>query len=202
MERYHRTFADALATIDREAKSSGDKLRRYAGLYDSVMRNDRMCLCGMLAAEHATLPEAMRMELLRFFKANESWLADVLDDGRQSGEFSFRGTAKGRARSLLGALEGALLVARAYGDDRPLPFGCKTAPRGSVGPANARRHRQRRGRVLRGDRRARQGVLAPPPGSVGRHEARSADGLRDGGMRRFAARFSALDAENKVLRVR
>jgi len=116
--RYHENFAAALVTIDRTIKEPAEKLRRYAGLYDSVMRKDRMCLCGMLAAEYSTLPESMQTELIAFFNANESWLADVLENGRESGTFSFRGPSKARAQSLLGALEGALLVARAYGDDR------------------------------------------------------------------------------------
>ena len=77
-----------------------------------------MCLCGMLAAEYATLPEAMQEELRRFFDANEVWLAAVLDDGRRNGEFRFGGTAKQRARNLVGALEGAMLIARAYDDGR------------------------------------------------------------------------------------
>ena len=33
------------------------KLRRYARLYVDVLERDRMCLCGILAAEYATLPE-------------------------------------------------------------------------------------------------------------------------------------------------
>ena len=116
--RYHRNFAAALAAIDRSVKAPREKLTRYAGLYDSVLRNDRMCLCGMLAAEYATLPVPMQTELIDFFNANESWLAGVLAAGRERGDFSFRGTPKARAQSVLGALEGALLVARAYGDER------------------------------------------------------------------------------------
>ena len=37
------------------------RLAGYAELYRAVARNDRMCLCGMLAAEYSTLPAAMRM---------------------------------------------------------------------------------------------------------------------------------------------
>jgi TetR/AcrR family transcriptional repressor of nem operon len=116
--RYHLAFAQALDEIDRRVRGARGKLRRYAGLYDSVMRNNRMCLCGMLAAEYATLPAPMQDELRLFFDANEIWLATVLDEGRRSGELAFRGSARQRARSILGALEGAMLVARAYGDGR------------------------------------------------------------------------------------
>jgi TetR/AcrR family transcriptional regulator, transcriptional repressor for nem operon len=77
-----------------------------------------MCLCGMLAAEYATLPPAMQEELRRFFDANEAWLAAVLDEGRRSGELYFPEQPEERARVFVGALEGAMLMARSYMDDR------------------------------------------------------------------------------------
>ena len=116
--RYHRVFNAALEAIDRQSPKPYEKLRRYAALYDSVMRKNRMCLCGMLAAEYATLPAPMQSELRLFFDANETWLTTVLDDGRRSGELAFRGPVRQRARSVIGALEGAMLVARAYDDGR------------------------------------------------------------------------------------
>jgi TetR/AcrR family transcriptional regulator, transcriptional repressor for nem operon len=118
IERYRAAFGDALARIDRQAPDARERLRRYVGLYDTVLRDDRMCLCGMLAAEYATLPEAMQDELRRFFDENEVWLGRVLEEGRKAGELAFRGPAKQRARVMLGALEGAMLVARTYRDDR------------------------------------------------------------------------------------
>jgi TetR/AcrR family transcriptional repressor of nem operon len=118
IERYHVTFGAALEAIDNGTTDAGEKLRRYSRLYDAVMCNDRMCLCGMLAAEYATLPEPMQAELRRFFDANEVWLAAVLEQGRRSGRLTFREPARQRARTMLGALEGAMLVARTYGDVR------------------------------------------------------------------------------------
>jgi TetR/AcrR family transcriptional repressor of nem operon len=116
IERYHVRFAQALATIERQTRRPHERLRRYVGLYDSVMRKSRMCLCGMLAAEYATLPTTMQDELHRFFDANEAWLAAVLEDGRKTGDLAFVGPVRQRARTLLAAMEGAMLVARTYGD--------------------------------------------------------------------------------------
>jgi TetR/AcrR family transcriptional repressor of nem operon len=118
IERYHGLFGAALDVIDRRTKSPHEKLKQYVGLYDSVLSNERMCLCGMLAAEYATLPAPMQEGLTRFFDANESWLTAVLEEGLRSGAFSFKEAAKERARVLLGALEGAMLVARSYGNAR------------------------------------------------------------------------------------
>ena len=116
--RYHGLFGAALDSIDGQTKSPQEKLKRYVGLYDSVLSNERMCLCGMLAAEYATLPGPMQEGLTAFFDANERWLTAVLEDGLRAGTFAFREEAKERARVLLGALEGAMLVARSYGNAR------------------------------------------------------------------------------------
>jgi TetR/AcrR family transcriptional repressor of nem operon len=118
IERYRRLFGAALEAIDQQIQDPRKKLRRYVDLYISVLSNERMCLCGMLAAEYATLPAPMQEGLKLFFDANERWLTAVLDEGRRAGMFSFKESANERARVLLGALEGAMLVARSYGDPR------------------------------------------------------------------------------------
>jgi len=118
IERYHAVFGAELQAIDQQTKEPGEKLKRYAGLYDSVLSNERMCLCGMLAAEYATLPAAMQQGLTLFFDANERWLTAVLEDGVRGGAFLFKEPANERARVLLSALEGAMLVARSYGNPR------------------------------------------------------------------------------------
>src|SRR6186997_2492680 len=60
VERYAARFADALSAIDRRGGDAPAKLEAYADIYAEVLRDRRMCLCGMLAAEYETLPEPMR----------------------------------------------------------------------------------------------------------------------------------------------
>jgi TetR/AcrR family transcriptional regulator, transcriptional repressor for nem operon len=114
--RYHVVFERALAVIAHGPGDARAKLLRYVELYYDVIVSDRMCLCGMLAAEYATLPVPMQAELRLFFDANERWLSARLDEGRRAGKLAFREPAKERARLLVGALEGAMLVARVYDD--------------------------------------------------------------------------------------
>ena len=109
---YSRRFEAALAQIG--IGKSRDTLRRYVQLYGDVLVRDRMCLCGMLAAEYSTLPDPMRSELRSFFDKNESWLASHLERGRKAGELSFEGSALEIARMLTAGLEGAMLLARSY----------------------------------------------------------------------------------------
>lgn len=118
IERYRVLFGAALEEIDQHAKGPHEKLQQYVGLYNSVLTNERMCLCGMLAAEYATLPAPMQKGLKLFFDANERWLTAVLEQGLRAGTFRFGEPANERARVLLGALEGAMLVARSYGNPR------------------------------------------------------------------------------------
>jgi len=115
IERYRVLFGAALDAIDHRTEDPQKKLKLYVELYNSVLSDERMCLCGMLAAEYATLPAPMQQGLTLFFDANERWLTTVLEDGLRVGAFLFREPANERARVVLGALEGAMLVARSYG---------------------------------------------------------------------------------------
>ncbi len=114
--RYASRFAQALDAIAAEPLAASVKLERYAGLYAEVFRDQRMCLCGMLAAEFQTLPDAMREGVLRFFDHSEAWLRDVLEQGVREGTVAFDGTAGEAARTFLAGLEGAMLLARPSGD--------------------------------------------------------------------------------------
>jgi TetR/AcrR family transcriptional repressor of nem operon len=69
----------------------------------------------MLAAEYQTLPKPMRDSVIRFFDENETWLAQILEDGRAAGQLSFAGTATEAAQMVVAGLEGAMLIARPYG---------------------------------------------------------------------------------------
>jgi len=114
--RYRVAFENALEVIANEPADARMKLQRYVDLYCQVLVADRMCLCGMLAAEYATLPLPMQVELRRFFDTNECWLTVLLEDGRRAGTLRFVESSEERARLLVGALEGAMLVARIYDD--------------------------------------------------------------------------------------
>ncbi len=116
MERYRANFTAALEAIDATGVPAADKLEPYAKLYAQVLHGERMCLCGMLAAEYSTLAPPIQDEVRRFFDLNEAWLAGVLRAGREEGGLRFTGTPEEMARVLLGGLEGAMLVARSYGD--------------------------------------------------------------------------------------
>jgi TetR/AcrR family transcriptional repressor of nem operon len=116
IERYSARFLEALERIASTTSGASSKLEAYASLYVDVLRGDRMCLCGMLAAEYQTLPERMHGSVIRFFDHNLTWLADVLAQGQCDGELSLNGSPADAAQTVLSALQGAMLVARPYRD--------------------------------------------------------------------------------------
>ena len=114
--RYAARFFGALGAVDSDGISAPAKLSAYARLYADVLSQQRMCLCGMLAAEYPTLPAPMQSAVLDFFDRNEAWLQAVLEQGRNEASVAFTGPARDTARMIISGLEGAMLVTRPYGD--------------------------------------------------------------------------------------
>jgi TetR/AcrR family transcriptional regulator, transcriptional repressor for nem operon len=116
ISRYASQFGEALAAVGSGDGAASAKLADYADLYLQVLQERKMCLCGMLAAEYQTLPQPMQDAVIRFFDRNERWLQSVLEQGRADGSLRFAGSARDTARMIVAGLEGAMLVARPYGD--------------------------------------------------------------------------------------
>jgi TetR/AcrR family transcriptional repressor of nem operon len=114
IRRYATRFDEALGGIEDRYVPPLEKLRAYCELYRSVLRSQRMCLCGMLAAEYETLPVPMRDAVVAFFDQNQKWLAALLEDGRAKDTLHFTGSSEDAAHEIVAALEGAMLVSRPY----------------------------------------------------------------------------------------
>ncbi len=115
--RYRASFRTTLDHIDRGTDDPCRKLVQYVQIYRTVLRDtERICLCGMLAADFTTLPDPVRAEVRAFFADNEFWLAGVLTAGREARRVHFAGSAEAEAQMLVASLEGAMLLARSYND--------------------------------------------------------------------------------------
>jgi TetR/AcrR family transcriptional repressor of nem operon len=114
--RYAARFADALAEVEEGTPEAPARLDAYTDLYLGVLRQQRMCLCGMMAAEFETLATPMQDALIRFFDENERWLGHVLEQGRTEGTLTFASSPTATARMIVSGLEGAMLVTRPFGD--------------------------------------------------------------------------------------
>ena len=112
VKRFKAMFAGALEQVDKHHTSSLIKLREYARLYEGSLQENKMCLCGMLAAEHETLCEPMQEEINDYFDRHEEWIEKVLSDGKVNGELVFSGDPSRHARLIVSNLQGALMIAK------------------------------------------------------------------------------------------
>jgi len=146
VERYQDNFLAALADIDKSTDDASSKLKAYVGIYDDVLNSGRMCLCGMLAADYATLPESIKTRVRSFFEANDAWLTAVFLRGRVNNQLAFTGPPVESARFFVSALEGAMLLARAHEDPHRFRSFSVTLLAGvAVGPPRKAAHSRQRG---------------------------------------------------------
>ena len=121
--RHINILCDQLDSILKDnAMNCKEKIRLFL---DSIFSqtyasNHKMCLGGMLASDVLTLPEAIQMEVRKFFNRLEDWLAQLLLQGIASKDFRFAGNAKQEAEFILSVLEGSLLLARLYKNEGKL----------------------------------------------------------------------------------
>lgn len=109
-QRYTDDGVNYLAGVMDTEPDLAACLQKYTDIFrGALLNNNRMCLCGIMAAEYDDLPDVVRVEVDRFTDANVAWLAALcaranpLLDAVQAGE---------RALAIYAAVEGAQLVAR------------------------------------------------------------------------------------------
>ncbi|MBX2847730.1 MAG: TetR/AcrR family transcriptional regulator [Acidiferrobacterales bacterium] len=110
IEKYAEDFELLLDNIDSDKVKLRDKLDGFVAIFERVLKDEKFCLCGMLAAEVETLDEEGRLLLSRYFQLSEGWLSSVLKTGKD--ELATNITPKKLARIILSGLEGAILLDR------------------------------------------------------------------------------------------
>ncbi len=118
IQRYHERFARTLQEIDSHSAQSPQ--RCVSALMDAMASlltgESKLCLCGMLASDFATLDADMRGALREFFLAVEQWLTGVIRAGIDSGSFTVHGPAEIVAQGIVATLQGMLMTARTFED--------------------------------------------------------------------------------------
>ena len=124
--RYRHKLEGLLGEIERREPSVLSRFQRFVEFLIDVLGNEnRLCLCGILAAEAGTLSAEMRVEIQRFFSECEGWFARQLEKGQASGELLVAGSPQVVARTILAGLEGAMITSRAFDDRKRLEESAK-----------------------------------------------------------------------------
>ena len=116
IERYSREFFSLLTDIEKKRWGLPRKLKAFIGIFEDVASDDKLCLCGMMAAEFEQLDTANRELLGRYFRNTEKWLSDLFE--AHEDELKATISPQVLAKSLLSGLEGALLVDRVVGNNQ------------------------------------------------------------------------------------
>lgn len=107
-KRYTEKFHTHLLSISESGNDLHQQLSDYANLFYQALRTDqKMCLCGLFAAEMNVLPDDVKKETRLFFETNLQWLETLLN----SHEID---NPKNEALKLLAKMEGAMLMAKAF----------------------------------------------------------------------------------------
>ena len=111
IERYAERFFSALAEEAAAAETGIAKLKAFQNVYRNALIEDHaICLCGLLGAELAGLPEGLADGIQTFFSDNIAWVADALSAGLSDDE---RHT---RASMIVAAHQGAMTLATSLDD--------------------------------------------------------------------------------------
>jgi TetR/AcrR family transcriptional regulator, transcriptional repressor for nem operon len=111
-KRYWEDTAKDLQALSARISDPAQALAAYPGLFRVALEaENRMCLCGFMAAEYDDLPDAVKTEVQTFADVNVAWLARMLSaTGVSSAQ------AETRARAIFAAVGGAQLMARSRAD--------------------------------------------------------------------------------------
>ena len=115
-KRYVERFTDSLRDLDAQGMSSIEKLKAMAEPFLASAKEEKFCLCGMLASDIMAMPEAASEFLHEFFCTSEDWIAKVLRQGIKDKDIRKKVHPESAAAHFLAALEGGLLIARTRKD--------------------------------------------------------------------------------------
>lgn len=103
-----------METLSLEPAEFEQTMKTYINAFRSALTNDnRMCLCGIMAAEYDGLPPEVRAQVDRFTDVNVEWLLKVLTRQKPKAKSD---AIHEQAVAIFAAIEGAQLVARGRGD--------------------------------------------------------------------------------------
>ena len=113
-KRYTDSAAVSLGDLLTSGLDTASCVRQFKAAFRMALENDnRMCLCGIMNAEHDALPLEVRIEVDRFTDVCVAWWAKLL---ARTTPAAPEDTIEQRALAIFGAIAGAQLVARGRGD--------------------------------------------------------------------------------------
>ncbi len=114
-ERYVSNFQIKLLEISNQYTSGIEQIESMANVYVDVVKQNKFCMCGMLASELTSICEASVAKLIYFFDIIQLWIQEAITLGQNQKIIKSTVSAKDSAIAFVSVIEGAMLIARAKG---------------------------------------------------------------------------------------
>ncbi|MEM8723236.1 MAG: TetR/AcrR family transcriptional regulator [Cyanobacteria bacterium P01_G01_bin.39] len=113
VKQYRELMERKCFGMEQQKVTPQEQLREFVNLYRDGLRDNQICLCGMLTADFAVLHPDIKVELQAFFVAIESWLAKLLQRGNEAQAWNSNQSVELEAKTIIAMLQGTQLIARA-----------------------------------------------------------------------------------------
>jgi len=107
---YTKSLTNELKEIDTRKRGLKGKLDGFVQIFEDVIKADKLCLCGMMAAEVGSLDNDNRELLRKYFELAENWIVNVLVE--HESEINSELKPRKLAKIFVAGLEGAILLDR------------------------------------------------------------------------------------------
>ncbi len=109
VERLREIQQAATADLDKSKDKPEERIQGLIKYFEGYVRNNKICMCGMMAAEFASVSPDVHRALAFYFRDTQKWLVQqFVELGHPDPQQS--------ALSFLSALQGSHLLARVEGD--------------------------------------------------------------------------------------
>lgn len=111
VRRYSENFFAAVKQSTSELKTPQDKIKAFASIFNSELKDQNLvCLCAVLGAEAAGLPEGVTHEVKSFFDRSVLWLTVQYEACGHADPIN-------KAKVTLSLLEGAMMISAVNHDN-------------------------------------------------------------------------------------
>lgn len=124
VKQYRTMFKAGIAQQEAHSKDPIKLLHAYFAFHQHLAEADRLCVCLMLATETELLDPAITLEVQGYFSESLQWLSQVLESGQKAGSLSFREKPEQLAGRIQAAVEGALVLSRAFKNPKRVSSVC------------------------------------------------------------------------------
>jgi TetR/AcrR family transcriptional repressor of nem operon len=128
VHRCQRAYGDQYRQIVDSDKSCHEKLHMLASVFEQGVRNDKLCLIGMLSTEYASLTESIQEALKRAVVSTSKIFEKAFKQGIEEGVLRGKANPYDLAYGFLSFLMGAQIISRCAQN----PRGFRKAAKGYI----------------------------------------------------------------------